>query len=233
MPAKLVLKVCEKCKIEFQGAKCRKYCSVMCTNAARAEIQDLTLDSAHCNHHYFQMINTLEKAYWLGFLFADGYITPDKRNVRLCLSVKDEDQLDRFVLAVDGLLTEKRYYGPYKTSGKQVHYYIRSKQMCEDLEVLGCFHKKSLLIRFPALGSYELDLGFMMGYYDGDGSQHGTDFVTGSKLFMDDVIQKFGITNKLQYDKYYSISLGVKFFRKMQAIIPFSMPRKRILLLKA
>ena len=46
---------------------------------------------------YFKSIDSIEKAYWLGFIFADGYINRAETMFRFCLSVKDEDQLNRFI----------------------------------------------------------------------------------------------------------------------------------------
>ena len=39
------------------------------------------------NEHIFDVIDTEEKAYWLGFIFADGYIgsTPIEENKKKCL----------------------------------------------------------------------------------------------------------------------------------------------------
>lgn len=30
------------------------------------------------NEHFFDVIDTEEKAYWLGFIFADGYVAKDR-----------------------------------------------------------------------------------------------------------------------------------------------------------
>ena len=40
----------------------------------------------------FQIIDTEEKAYWLGFLYADGYISKYNQ-VEVCLSLKDKNHL--------------------------------------------------------------------------------------------------------------------------------------------
>ena len=47
--------------------------------------------------NYFKVINTEEKAYWLGFIYADGCITSDIRQqfiIELCK--QDRIILDRF-----------------------------------------------------------------------------------------------------------------------------------------
>lgn len=38
---------------------------------------------------YFENIDTEEKAYWLGFLYADGYVNANEDKIELCLAEKD------------------------------------------------------------------------------------------------------------------------------------------------
>ena len=47
---------------------------------------------------YFEHIDTKEKVYWLGFLYADGYLVehPNRAEIRLKLKVRDEETVDRF-----------------------------------------------------------------------------------------------------------------------------------------
>jgi hypothetical protein len=48
--------------------------------------------------NFFETINTREKAYWLGFLCADGCMIRNNESaeIRLKLSAKDENTIDRF-----------------------------------------------------------------------------------------------------------------------------------------
>ena len=52
------------------------------------------------NENIFDIIDTEEKAYWLGFIFADGYIETPKPNMKytfeICLSCKDKHHLEKF-----------------------------------------------------------------------------------------------------------------------------------------
>ena len=52
--------------------------------------------------NYFKEINTKEKAYWLGFIYADGYITKDRDILRFGIEIskKDEILIDRICQAV-------------------------------------------------------------------------------------------------------------------------------------
>ena len=44
----------------------------------------------------FETIDTEEKAYWLGFMYADGYIGASRYSVGINLSLKDIDHLKKF-----------------------------------------------------------------------------------------------------------------------------------------
>lgn len=52
------------------------------------------------NYHYFEEIDTEEKAYWLGFLIGDGYIVPTKRTVGLTVSKEDKLHIHKYAKAL-------------------------------------------------------------------------------------------------------------------------------------
>ena len=45
---------------------------------------------------YFDKINTEEKAYWLGFLYADGSISSKEDKIELGLAEKDLHHIEKF-----------------------------------------------------------------------------------------------------------------------------------------
>lgn len=59
-----------------------------------------------CDYNYFDKIDSEEKAYWLGFIFADGYISVNENSnsgcvgIDLCLS--DIDHLKKFNKSING-----------------------------------------------------------------------------------------------------------------------------------
>ncbi len=184
------------------------------------------------NVDYFKDIDTNEKAYWLGFLFADAYVTKTNGSMRLKLSIKDEETLDKFILAVGADSSLKKQFGPYKTCGVSIEVTISDRQFVSHLIKLGCVNKKSLIIRFPELSSRELDLAFMMGFFDGDGNESNTTFSCGSKDFVTDVCDKFEIdmnSTKVKHVKenLWIVTLGAKLFKEMLDIYHGSMQRKR------
>lgn len=48
------------------------------------------------NEHIFDCIDTEEKAYWLGFIFADGYISSTNYSFELSLKSSDIEHLNKF-----------------------------------------------------------------------------------------------------------------------------------------
>lgn len=126
---------------------------------------------------FFRLIDTAEKAYWLGFLYADGYI--DKKNsIRVNLKREDENHCQKFLDAI-GATNHKLIYSE-KRVGEKTFYQacaaIRDNQMVKDLANLGCVNKKSLILQFPSEEQVPSTLTshFIRGYFDGDGSLHFT-----------------------------------------------------------
>ena len=48
------------------------------------------------NKNIFEVINTEEKAYWLGFLYADGYVGLTDNRVELTLQLSDVNHIEKF-----------------------------------------------------------------------------------------------------------------------------------------
>lgn len=115
------------------------------------------------DEHFFKSIDTEEKAYWLGFLYADGCVHNKPNGQKLIsLVVKDKEVIEKFIKSLNGNFEVKTYsenYGVYLTS--QIMFY--------DLCKLGCVPRKSLVLKFPIIKS-ELRHHFIRGYFDGDGT---------------------------------------------------------------
>lgn len=138
------------------------------------------------DHHIFDSIDTEEKAYWLGFLFADGYvatINPNKPNyaVSIGLAIKDIDHLRKFNKFVkfdgDNIRIKKTNIStlPSLTEGRIVseicEWTISNKNLWEKLVSYGCVPKKTYILQFPE-NKFDKSLirHFIRGFFDGDGS---------------------------------------------------------------
>jgi hypothetical protein len=215
---------CEFCTVEFIKKKNnQKYCSHECSsNGKREHLGILRYD-------YFEKIDCAVKAYWLGFLCADGYINKKGNKLQICLSTKDESLIDKFIEEVGGSEEDKKYYGPYKTSGKQVHYYVSNREFAQNLINHGCVNKKSLVMTFPKIDE-KFYFNFLLGYYDGDGTEGSTMICSGSDEFLKDVKDVFGISYnvKLRGSCFY-LNVGANVYREMIGSMDYGLSRKRYL----
>lgn len=123
------------------------------------------------NDSFFNELNE-KSAYWLGFLYADGYISKTENCIRITLSAKDENHLLKFKKDIQSespiTYHMNRYSEKYPLT-KKARISVFSKQIKQDLFNLGCSSAKSLICTFPNL-SKELIPHFIRGYFDGDGS---------------------------------------------------------------
>ena len=126
------------------------------------------------NQDFFEKINTEEKAYFLGFLYADGnVIIKEKKNYVASIEIQREDSYLLEKLR-DLIFLEKRPLSYRKRNLKwkeTAALHICNKKIAYDLIENGCFVKKSFLIRFPSLQVLPelLQPHFIRGYFDGDG----------------------------------------------------------------
>lgn len=136
----------------------------------------------------FKKIDTEAKAYWLGFLYADGCIR-DNKGLDLCLAAKDRDHLEKFksFMKSDKEITFREKVNAYR-------FCIESQELARDLTKLGCFQNKSLTLKFPTKKQVPSHLihHFMRGYFDGDGCIHFAKdnslrlSVVGSNIFLNE-----------------------------------------------
>lgn len=129
----------------------------------------------HFNEDFFNSIDTEEKAYILGFIYADGYVSKNSSKqrymLRVVLDTKDEQilhDINKALLSnkpvVRGTrVTKKGYVSKFSTLA------LYSKKVVLDLEKLGCLSPKALSIRFPYFLTGDLCSHFIRGYFDGDG----------------------------------------------------------------
>ena len=120
------------------------------------------------NEHIFDEIDTEEKAYWLGFLYADGYNCEIKNSISLALKETDYDHVVKFVNFMDGEI--KCIKHTISDLGNSYLFKIYSKHLSKKLKELGCPQAKSFTIKYPEWLRSDLNFHFIRGYFDGDGS---------------------------------------------------------------
>lgn len=132
-----------------------------------------------CNSNYFETIDTEEKAYWLGFMYADGYIQKEStdgcsKKVGISLSEKDKEHLEKFKECINSNTPIHTYNvsSGYNINSIYCRIILTEPKMAEDLIDKGCFEHKTNIIKFPTEQQVPKHLlkHFIRGYFDGDGS---------------------------------------------------------------
>lgn len=130
---------------------------------------------------YFDIIDTEHKAYWLGFLMADGYILSKRKGKRanqsqsfgFTISVKDIELFDYFKedLKADNPVNiyKNSSSSSFKTDTDFGRILLASQRTVDALKSHGIVENKTFITKMPEL-QQELVPHFIRGYSDGDGS---------------------------------------------------------------
>jgi len=120
---------------------------------------------------FFEKIDSEEKAYWLGFIYADGYIS-NETEFAIHLKQEDEKHLEKLNKALRGNMQVKEFIKHLNVTDKDYKMCslrVYSKKIVQDLKNKGVTRNKSLSIEFPKLRK-PLIRHFIRGFFDGDGS---------------------------------------------------------------
>ena len=122
------------------------------------------------NEHYFDVIDTHNKAYILGLLYADGC------NTEKCITLSLQSS-DKYILeSINNELSSNRplKFLPYSQKNNnwsdQYELVITNKYMATQLSKLGMVKNKSLILTFPEWIDDKFVPSFLRGYMDGDGT---------------------------------------------------------------
>ena len=197
-----------KVLIEEDGISEREYKKIILKHggAIKQKVQKYKFDE-----DYFEKIDTEDKAYFLGFIVADGSVN----EFRLNISQKEPDilyEFEKFINLKDGVR---------KHTKRNIHFLnLTSIKMIKDLNLLGIHQNKTMIVKYPNIPKH-LEHHFMRGVFDGDGcisihkkrpdSKDTTDrgqvnICSGSRDFIEKYVDRLnemcGITkNKIRYPK--------------------------------
>jgi intein-encoded DNA endonuclease-like protein len=156
---------------------------------------ELTNRRYDVNHSFFEVIDTEEKAYFLGLLYADGNVS--KNVVSISLQEQDKSILEK-------LKNSLYYTGPLisiKKKDKRKQQWklsITSEELVNNLFTHGLYHNKGTTLQFPNTIPPSLFVHFIRGYFDGDGCIY---------------------TNPKNHDYLFSIVAPETFLLKIQELI--------------
>ena len=130
------------------------------------------------NKKYFQRIDTEEKAYWFGFIYADGCVRYNEEchSGYLSIEISEEDieTLREFNKCLDSNVKIKRREKVQKSGyvSKMCSVTMNSVKMVKDLMKHGCVPNKTYDGKIPKkmfADNNKLMASFLRGYLDGDG----------------------------------------------------------------
>ncbi len=121
------------------------------------------------NSTYFREIDHERKAYWLGFLAADGNVHGNK--LSFTLKANDREILETFLSDLKSnapirLVTQKNSGNSKLTTSARIK--IGDKALTSDLKKWGVVERKTFVLKFPKIKEQFLR-HFIRGYFDGDG----------------------------------------------------------------
>lgn len=154
-------------------------------NRSRSSIQNkltklglVRSDKYTYNIDFFEKIDTEEKAYWYGFILADGYVAENdkarSRELSIQLAVRDIEHLKKFNKSIGGnvevSIFTKKGESLVKKDHKMCAIRLYSKKIVKDIEKYGCVPNKTYKdLHIPDIDE-NLIIHFIRGFFDGDGS---------------------------------------------------------------
>lgn len=127
---------------------------------------------------FFDNIDTQEKAYILGLLYADGCNQTERNSIILGLKETDKEILDKITKLIQPSKPLQHVItinNSFENSQNQYRLVIQNKHISQRLVELGCGKAKTHNLVFPTEEQVpkHLQRHFVRGYFDGDGSVSG------------------------------------------------------------
>lgn len=155
------------------------------------------------DENYFEQIDSKDKAYFLGFIYADGFITKRSTGQNLFgLTLAEIEPIDKLkhYMNCDKPVGYYKKTSSYSDKSYEYKFALTSNKLVSDLEKHGVIERKTLVLTFPNLRE-DLIPHFIRGYFDGDGSVYlhtpsercsslGIN-IYGTKEFLEDMVKNF------------------------------------------
>lgn len=187
---------------------------------------------------YFEEINSHTKAYFLGFIAADGALVKSSvgNTYELTITINQRDKL-----VLEALKKELKCEHKVKDlkTDNLVRFRISNKNLTRHLIHLGVTPNKSLTLKsFKNKFNTKYFNSFLLGYFDGDGSIFRTRSakyyisIRGTYDLLNDYNEYLGLNKILKkYDSTWTLSIGskkdiIKFFTLLYKDSEIFLPRK-------
>jgi hypothetical protein len=154
-------------------------------------------DKHKFNESIFENLDSEEKYYWFGFIYADGCIMENEDKLvckfELSLCEKDLGHLEKFKKFLGSNIEIK-----YKEKVKAYKIGFTNRKFVKDLVNLGLTPRKSLTKVFPEIDKNYINW-FLRGYFDGNGyvlSKFNRASFVSTKYFIDYVVEYLDFDKK-------------------------------------
>ena len=206
------------CELYDSGKTLRDIGDIYCVDSTEIaflfkKIGKQCRDSSHSktnkyyiNENFFDVVDTEEKAYILGLLYADGNNYTKTNRIQLSLQECDRDILDK----IKEIMQIETPIGFIKKQNEKCQNMYRlsfaNKHLSEVLNGLGMVPNKSLVLEFPEWLDKTLYPHFIRGYFDGDGHVSAKQYayvcsIVSTESFckrVQEILANEGIVSKIQ-----------------------------------
>lgn len=180
------------------------------------------------NENFFEKIDTEEKAYWLGFIYADGYVNVTKYNSELGIELQysDNNHLKKFNKSLNGNIevTDRWRNGAFNYNSDRMFHMCQirlyKRKLVDDLSQYGIVNNKTYIKQhLSELIPQHLLQHFIRGFFDGDGSiaitKQGRNFIqfditNANNIILEDIrrylYDNYNITSYISCEKNRKMS---------------------------
>jgi len=163
------------------------------------------------NEAFFESIDSEEKAYFLGLLYADGSVSKTGSGIKITLKREDRHILETFSNIIYGFVKLDESSHILEDGSVSIYDTLSfySQKMSGDLKKVGCTPAKSFTVIFPNDLRQDMYRHFIRGFFDGDGcisiescGKIVIDF-TSSQPFLEGMSDFLRATLNIDTGKYY------------------------------
>jgi hypothetical protein len=215
--------------VELASALGRSYFSLKAREdrlgVREADIKAAAEIRASVRHDYFADVDSPIKAYILGLLASDGWISENQ--VCIALGVKDRALVE---LVRDELAP--LYPVSTQAGGSRALFAASSSRMKSDLGRLGVVPRKTLALQWPAALPERFAGSYILGCFDGDGSlgyyadyrYYRWSLISASRPFLEDVKERIKVHAGVKLRGPYGRSSG-----SLALVIEYTGPKTRLI----
>lgn len=158
--------ICSELNVDYGSVK-----RVLNNKCVKLRSLSETRRKYNLDENYFDNIDTQNKAYILGLLYADGNVSKNKNTIQISLQEDDRHILEKIKTEIN---TDIPLYFIEKSKKnkncKNIYsFVIHSNHMRQALINNGVVPQKTFVINFPKFLKEEFISHFIRGYFDGDG----------------------------------------------------------------